>query len=196
MKTNQLPLALVIIRESICAECPDKCQRYLLSSVKHDAPCEFCHLNRFFPYDDCPEPHLNILTDPESDYEWDGSGELTTYRDNRDCQPDCDKPAPKQSHLLYRPFHPQELWAQIHQRGMRGLLTHDFIEHVLSLLPAYGCQCNQHFLNLLAMHPVPYTGTAEEQFAWTVLAHNEVNRRLGKPEFSLEEARARWIVAD
>jgi hypothetical protein len=33
----------------------------------------------------------------------------------------------------------------------------------------------------------------EEWFAWTVRAHNAVNFKLGKPELSIQDARARWL---
>ena len=49
-------------------------------------------------------------------------------------------------------------------------------------------ECHAHWRALLADTPPDYGNW----FAWTVGAHNAVNRRLGKPEMTLADAVARW----
>jgi hypothetical protein len=54
-------------------------------------------------------------------------------------------------------------------------------------------ECRAHWSKLLAELP-PELASREKYFAWTVAAHNAVNRRLGKPEMPEAEARQlhRW----
>jgi hypothetical protein len=53
--------------------------------------------------------------------------------------------------------------------------------------------CRQHFEQVLVENPVPEAG---DFFAWSVDVHNIVNKRLGKPEFSYEDALANIVVSD
>ena len=55
------------------------------------------------------------------------------------------------------------------------------------ILPCGDCQ--RHWDQMVAATPPP---TAPDLFVWTVARHNEVNRRLGKPEMGLEAALQRW----
>lgn len=48
-------------------------------------------------------------------------------------------------------------------------------------------ECRKHWSEILAAMP-PDLSSADRYFAWTVAAHNEVNRLLGKPEMSVEDA--------
>jgi hypothetical protein len=58
----------------------------------------------------------------------------------------------------------------------------EFIEGYMYIIPCLSCR--QHFEQVLAENPVPET----DFFKWSVDVHNIVNRRLGKPEFSYEDA--------
>jgi hypothetical protein len=49
--------------------------------------------------------------------------------------------------------------------------------------------CREHWRALVVAFP-PLWGAG--LFAWSVQAHNQVNARLGRREWSLEEAAARW----
>jgi hypothetical protein len=52
-------------------------------------------------------------------------------------------------------------------------------------------ECTMHWTKLLKELPPDFSSN-DALFEWSVRAHNVVNRRLGKPEISVAEARARW----
>jgi len=59
-----------------------------------------------------------------------------------------------------------------------------------------GCaECLFEWVRLLDANP-PDFSSRDGYFAWSVLVHNLVNRKLGKPEMAVEEARARWEAPD
>jgi ADP-heptose:LPS heptosyltransferase len=83
------------------------------------------------------------------------------------------------------------LWEQLHIWA----LTAD-----LATAPAWlsafdakiGCDpCRTDWRGWIQEHP-PDLSSGHEFFAWTVSAHNAVNRRLGKPELSIETAIKEW----
>lgn len=49
-----------------------------------------------------------------------------------------------------------------------------------------------HFEQVLAENPVPEAG---DFFKWSVDVHNIVNKRIGKPEFSYEDALANIVAS-
>lgn len=54
-------------------------------------------------------------------------------------------------------------------------------------IPNIGCDCRKHWKAFVEQNP-PSFASREAFFAWTVYAHNQVNKRLGKPELSIEAA--------
>jgi len=66
-----------------------------------------------------------------------------------------------------------------------------FIELYQYVLPCPGCRA--HFAQVLVEYPVPDTTSAAELFEWSVLVHNIVNARLGKPDFTVDEAIDEWV---
>lgn len=64
----------------------------------------------------------------------------------------------------------------------------EFVEGYVYIIPCLSCR--QHFEQVLVENPVPETG---DFFQWSVEVHNIVNRRLGKPEFSYEDALANVV---
>lgn len=56
----------------------------------------------------------------------------------------------------------------------------------LAKIPQFGCKCRQHFLELIEKHP-PTFASREDFYLWTVDRHNDVNERLGKPIWRLDE---------
>lgn len=78
------------------------------------------------------------------------------------------------------------LWGTLHLLCLTGTITPEFIQEYARSIPCPTCAT--HFQALLATYPFPDT----EQFEWSVLLHNKVNARLGKPQFTVEEARAKW----
>jgi len=63
-----------------------------------------------------------------------------------------------------------------------------FYEGLSNVLPCG--KCVQHYIQLLKESPIDaYLDTADTLFEWTVIIHNAVNKRLGKKEVSLEQAK-------
>lgn len=56
------------------------------------------------------------------------------------------------------------------------------------------CACRSHWASILAELVPPFAGDSGELFAWSVAAHNAVNRLKAKPEISVETALERWGV--
>lgn len=70
-----------------------------------------------------------------------------------------------------------------------------FFENLWRVLPCYKCGVNykRHLLEL----PIDeHLHSREALFAWTVALHNIVNRDLGKPQMSLEEAKKKYSDPD
>lgn len=92
------------------------------------------------------------------------------------------------------PFAGAHLWAAWHRRALSwpgGDDTAWVNREVLLRLPCG--ECSRHAKAYLADHP-PYF-TAADYFAWTVAFHNAVNARLGRPTWTVAEARLRWSPA-
>ena len=59
------------------------------------------------------------------------------------------------------------------------------------MIPSGGCGCVDGYKKFLEELP-PDFSTGDAFFAWGVNLHNAVNRKLNKPEISLEQAFALW----
>jgi hypothetical protein len=64
----------------------------------------------------------------------------------------------------------------------------EFVEGYKAIIPCLSCR--MHFDSVLTENPVPEAG---DFFKWSVDVHNIVNKRLGKPEFSYEDALANIV---
>jgi hypothetical protein len=64
-----------------------------------------------------------------------------------------------------------------------------FVEGYKAIIPCLSCRL--HFEQVLVENPVPETG---DFFKWSVDVHNIVNRRIGKTEFSYEDALANIVT--
>ena len=60
-----------------------------------------------------------------------------------------------------------------------------------AVIPGYGCKCRKDYLTYKAENP-PDFSSEESLWLWGVALHNWVNRKLGKPEITIEEARNIW----
>lgn len=89
------------------------------------------------------------------------------------------------------------VWATLHVLALRSDSTlgqheldafHQLLKSLEALLPC--SLCKTHYKSYAATHDQPKLGQA---FLWTVNLHNEVNKRLGKPTVTYEEARKTWI---
>jgi hypothetical protein len=85
-----------------------------------------------------------------------------------------------------------ELWQELHERA----LTHqgDDIPYLLQFslrIPKFNatCRCKEDWMRIVRQNP-PKFGENGEYFAWTVLCHNLVNQKLGKPTYTVDEAKA------
>lgn len=81
------------------------------------------------------------------------------------------------------------LWGTLHLMCLTGSITPEFVQEFAKVIPCPVCA--GHFQALLITAPLPDT----EQFEWSVRLHNIVNERLGKPQFTVEQARAHWTQA-
>ncbi len=91
------------------------------------------------------------------------------------------------------------LWKELHTNALNCKNTNDW-----RFLSAFGrkvkaatvdkakkCNCASFWDTYVVQHPPTYY-PPEAYFEWTVNAHNAVNRKLGKREYSVAEARAIW----
>ena len=62
------------------------------------------------------------------------------------------------------------------------------------LIPAR-CDCKDGYQKIIEEYP-PDFSSPDAFFAWGVALHNAVNRKLGKPELTIEEARKIWRLAN
>lgn len=79
------------------------------------------------------------------------------------------------------------LWADLHRWALTADLSSagEWLKMFTRRVPCG--ECRREFRSIL--HDTPPT---TDLFAWTVAAHNRVNRKLGKPEISIDDARTRW----
>jgi hypothetical protein len=86
-------------------------------------------------------------------------------------------------------------WGALHVAALgcsnRENLVH-FVECYKAIIPCMTCR--QHFEEVLSSNPVPAVSNPVELFAWTVEVHNLVNKRLGKPVISPEDAYDIWMA--
>jgi Erv1 / Alr family len=84
-----------------------------------------------------------------------------------------------------------QLWAELHRWALTADLADapQWLDRFAARVPCGDCR--RHWLAGVSDSPPPLE-SRERLFAWTVARHNAVNRRLGKPEMSLEDARRLW----
>jgi hypothetical protein len=65
----------------------------------------------------------------------------------------------------------------------------EFFESLAFLLPC--SVCRTHYAEHLSKHPLtPYLDSRTDLIKWTIEIHNQVNRMLNKPEWTMEEVLA------
>ena len=79
------------------------------------------------------------------------------------------------------------LWGALHTLCLTGTITPEFVQEFANVIPCPACA--MHFRDLLEAYPFE---NATDKFEWSVLLHNKVNERLGKPMISVEKAREVW----
>ena len=93
------------------------------------------------------------------------------------------------------------LWGAIHYIALgapesldstQQLQYKHFYTSLSQVIPCYSCR--QHFQELLNTYPIDnYLGNKDTLFIWTVTVHNAVNKSLNKPEFSVIDAKNKWM---
>ena len=69
-----------------------------------------------------------------------------------------------------------------------------FVDSLTKLLPCPICRV--HFNEVLEKYPIELSlQNGPELFIWSVTVHNEVNKSLGKPLYTIDEAFNYWINA-
>jgi hypothetical protein len=79
------------------------------------------------------------------------------------------------------------LWGALHTLCLTGTITPEFVQEFANVIPCPACA--MHFRDLLETFPFE---NASDKFEWSVLLHNKVNERLGKPVMSVGKAREVW----
>ena len=84
-----------------------------------------------------------------------------------------------------------ELWKELHERALNfasGNDTSYLLDFAKRIPRLKGCRCQEEWVRIARQNP-PTFRSKEEYFAWTVLVHNLVNEKLGKPVLTVEEAK-------
>lgn len=92
-----------------------------------------------------------------------------------------------------------ELWRELHLRALNVTLGPNnnrriintervFITNWSRRIPTKGCKCSDFWHNWYKTNPINF----RDYFAWTVNAHNAVNKKLGKELWTVERARQFW----
>lgn len=81
-------------------------------------------------------------------------------------------------------------WGTLHIAGLYGESLEDFKALAKSYATLLPCKkCLRHYRTVLAEYPVD---SVTLPFEWSVVVHNAVNKRLGKPVMTVDQARAFW----
>lgn len=85
-----------------------------------------------------------------------------------------------------------ELWTELHLRALKntGQDERVYLANFGNRIPRYtkGCKCQEFWVNYTRTHPPKY-GPNGEFFNYTIEIHNAVNQKLGKPTYTVEQAR-------
>ncbi len=88
------------------------------------------------------------------------------------------------------------LWKELHTNALTytGIDNTRFLRRFGRKIPKYstGCSCREFWKIWIKANP-PVYGSNGEYFAWTVKAHNAVNKKLGKPEITVDEANELYV---
>lgn len=81
-------------------------------------------------------------------------------------------------------------WKELHYRALTFKGENDFMwmENFNRRVRSVGCSCQGNWHSYLREHPPRY----KDYFRWSVEAHNDVNRKLGKPIMEFDEALTLW----
>lgn len=83
----------------------------------------------------------------------------------------------------------RELWRELHAYNpaeWSADKAQTWFKAWLRRVPSFGCACREHFRRILKKLP-PDFSSRDAFYAWSVAAHNEVNKSLGKPIWEARE---------
>jgi hypothetical protein len=82
------------------------------------------------------------------------------------------------------------IWYIIHKEAIICQDKKSYINFIHRLKNSFPCEaCKKHFTEYIEKNPIEqYLQVDKGLFIWTWKFHNSVNRRLGKPEMSYEDA--------
>lgn len=84
------------------------------------------------------------------------------------------------------------LWERLHTKAIAETLTADDVQGVIAELPANCvCECRAEAEKWVVANPLE-----GDLLVWSVRFHNDVNLRLGREEWSVDEAWERWSIAE
>lgn len=83
-------------------------------------------------------------------------------------------------------------WTPLHNGTVRDAIS---LANWELQIPQYGCACKKEYAIYKAENP-PDFSSHEALWLWGFNLHNWVNRKLGKPEITIEEARKIWRTDD
>jgi len=84
------------------------------------------------------------------------------------------------------------LWGTLHLLCFAGTITPEFVQEFANVIPCP--MCAAHFTEVLKEVPLPDSNDPQVLFEWSVEAHNIVNERTGKPVFTVDQARVKWLT--
>lgn len=81
------------------------------------------------------------------------------------------------------------IWNMLHRKNFtnKSDMEKFYYFEWKKLIPQKNCPCKSHFDNIEVKHP-PVFDSENSYRHWTWVVHNEVNKKLGKPQITLEEA--------
>jgi hypothetical protein len=84
-------------------------------------------------------------------------------------------------------------WAELHLFALRNPhfcgANEVWLQQWIYSLPFDKCPCEQHLVDFIKANPPDWN----DFFTWTILLHNSVNERIGKPIYTPENARKLWL---
>jgi hypothetical protein len=86
----------------------------------------------------------------------------------------------------------RKAWRVLGLAALAGTVTSEWLATTFrSMIPSFGCACLRGWDEILLRIPF----RPDDQFAWSVEVHNQVNQKILKPKITLEEAKLIWGVS-
>lgn len=89
-----------------------------------------------------------------------------------------------------------DLWKELHLRALnhKGGDDSAYLLAFAKRIPRFttGCACREHWRTIYSQNRPGFVVTANknEYFEWTVKMHNEINKKINKPQYTVEQAKS------